>query len=1493
MNKRTKIIMKKALWMTLLLFCMSGMASAALSSGYYRIKSNYYSGRYMGESTTAHTLYTTTEDISSDYSFLWNLNVSGSTVTIENAVTGRKVQRLYSKSVQYSTSAVATDYNFTLGESGSAYTFTDYNNCGLHCADSRDYIIVRWDTSADANKWILEPVTPDATELATQQAAARLSISSGYYRIYSNCYSDRYITEDPTNHRLLTQSSSTSLMQVWYLNIDGDGNTTLKNVLTDQYIQGLNTNSVQYSTSTSTSDNTFVIGETKGGSYNTYTFMDHGGAGLHCSESQSYNVVHWSTDAAASVWRLEAVATPTDEAIAAERDAIAEATNEQLTTFFTSTACTALKSPYSGYSDAALRSAMSALPTTAQNMAVKVKNNNWATYYDGWDKTERTFRIADYQAYSSSSRWTNLLFLDRTLGRLSNPTGIYVESGDYLQVYVGTIPTGQSVKLEVAGYEQGAGSTYDLHEGMNALRITASGNCFVFYEVDNTNNGAEPYTALSNYPDVTVHIEGGTVQGYFDRTKGDDDSDWAKMIDAGNALTNQYTFCMKSKTITFNVRTDLLKASVGTEMVRLLKIWQDIQDLEDVVMGRDLVGGADYAYCNNVHTLVTVSGSGRLYAGSYGVYFSSDVTGVYDPASLSTAGGIWAPLHELGHHRQRAVKMTGTTEMSNNLFSNVGIYEQGRVSSRCAGVNEILDGFLNHESWPERVAKANTSGTSDTYNSRCATIYWQLYLYFHIYKGQDDFFPTLFSLLRSDPMVIRGTDAFTLASEDYLRFYIKCCLASGYDLTEFFEAYGFFMLPPTQESKTLGDITSTTYQLIGDYQNSYLHVTQDMIDQAKLAVSALGYPKCDNMIFIEDRVKAPLATYEGHAEGETRPLYYGGSYGQVGDVGQYTDFDAPCYPYHYNINERGVVTMEGTGAVGYKVYDSSGNIVAFYNTNTFTLPSSAYDENGLKSGYTIKAAAGDGTVSTANLDTEIEIDEFPKTGTSYVLFTPFRGGRFLRSNGAGEGLVGTTTDIPIDAMKWQFVSRNGEENTFDIRNVSDNSYIDPTATNDTQVTTTLSKPATGWKISDASTSGMYILYTDAGAQLNQTNNGGTNGYKIYNWGGGGNTTDHGCQFCIQEVSDLSNTAMDQLAGYTINISTTAADNLETGRWYVMFDRGTTNGNHGYLYENGSNRLYNTETAPTDGTVTNAQAKYLVRLIDSGLSGKYYIQTGFGNYFYQFAQASNVPTTAYTSQPITVAKISDNNGHFYLQSYNNSVVLDANDLSYGDATVVGWGTAAPTDMNGNNDWAFYPIEEVYPVTLHPVGNASYATLYLNMDAQTAVDTKAYYITETSNGYAQLTPVSNEGRDIPAYTAVVLINSAAAASTNMTLTSGISPVISKNNNLLKGTLTSMTLDLSDASSYYSLGQKNSVIGFYKFQNGNTTTITLGANKAYLDTTSVSSGNVKGFLFDFEDANSIVSPLGETEKGASIYNLAGQRLTKPMKGINIIGGKKVIMR
>lgn len=1660
------------------------------------------------------------------------------------------------------------------------------------------------------------------------------AITTGYYRIKSNYYEGRYMGENYNSHQLFTttSNSSTDYSLVWYITSSG----SIKNALTDRYIQRQSTSSTVYSTGTSSVN--FTISQ----SGSTYTISDYSGTGLHCAATQNYDVVHWSTNADASVWKIES-ATVNSTELANQKAALTSATTSQLTQFFTSTACTALKNTYTSYSDANLRSAMSSLPTTVQDLAVKIKNNSWTTY-SGWAKTEKTFRIADYKAYSDHDRWKTIFgFTNYTMGRLSNPTGIWVNGGDILQVYVGAIPSGQTVKLEVAGYGQAYGTQYALSQGMNCLQISDTGNCFVNYEVDNTTNGGTPYKLMSNYADVTVHIEGGTVQGYFDLTKNDTDSDWAQMkTHLLTDVTNRPSVCLKTDKHLMNLGiTRLINALNGTSLVEMLNVWRNLAEWEDELMGRsDSYGGqTTYGqYCNTLFSVTALPGTdGYPHSSNYGTYYYeySDNSIFNANALLTVADNIWCIAHEQAHNRQSPINMVGNTEISNNLFSNVAVYKQGRFTSRTASIQEVFRDFADGLSWPERVAKACDS--HGNYNQQLLHLNWSLYLYFHVLGNDPDFFPRLFDALRADPMTkVKSGSAdnstLTPANTDYLKYYVKCCQVSGYDLTDFFAAYGFFIIPTERDySITYNGVTTNRFATINDYGYYYLYATQAMIDNAKNQVANMNLPKC-NIVFIEDRVSAPDATYEGHAEGEKRTINPDSpveSFGTVGELGQYSTFNATCSSYRYNVN-NGVVTMEGTGAVGFTVYDNSGNIIGFYNTNTFTLPSGATN-------YTIKAAAGNGSSTSATYDSNVET--FPKADTWYTFCSTLRGSRYVRSASAGGGVYGLAQTMGDQSheMMWKFVSRG--DGSYDIINRKDNSNLNPIATFNTQITTTATQPSSGWTLGAANTSGMWIIHSGT-VELNQTNVEATTGYKVYNWSGGGDgndTEDLGCQYTIMEaiesgtnpdqpIPTLSDTALEELSGHNIMVSGTEAASLSTGQWYVMFDRGGTSpNNHGYLYENvSSHTLYNTNTTPS-GSATDA-CKYLVRLIDAS-DGKYYIQTGYGNYFGQIQSSTNVPVIATQTQRITIAKIASTDGHFYLQGETGSVILDANALSNGDATVVGYGTniptstggnndwafypvslvsskvdlmmsataanslntgtwyimynrgnnrghlyegesnklyntisfdpglvcsdsykylvrlsdagsskyyietghgtflkainnsttvptggpatkeaftvskiastdghfyvqgtsnnvvldasmatssndadvvgygtAVPTSVNGNNDWAFYPVEivehfapttdDIYTVnntnnsrgalmsapsqsakwvwssgknnqtfdatsancqwifvptetenqyylynvgkqkfivptksgswsnsnytwmfssdaiafnlflqsdgtyklrsvsgstylsvsnnytgpiinyndvgaqftiskqgtassevstqlaaaiaakpsdsrtvTLNAVNDKSYATLYLDFDAQTDENTKAYYITETESNYANLTEVANEGRNIPAYTAVVLINENGTTNptfnTGFSFSSGYTEAIAESSNLLKGTLTSMTLDLSDETTYYSMGKKDGKIGFYKFQNGSTTSITLGANKAYLDT-ATPGGAIKGFLFDLDDDATVIKDLQDLKDSNDyIYNLAGQRLNKPVKGISIINGKKFIIK
>ena len=75
----------------------------------------------------------------------------------------------------------------------------------------------------------------------------------------------------------------------------------------------------------------------------------------------------------------------------------------------------------------------------------------------------------------------------------------------------------------------------------------------------------------------------------------------------------------------------------------------------------------------------------------------------------------------------------------------------------------------------------------------------------------------------------------------------------------------------------------------------------------------------------------------------------------------------------------------------------------------------------------------------------------------------------------------------------------------------------------------------------------------------------------------------------------------------------------------------------------------------------------------------------------------------------------------------------------------------------------------------------------------------------------------------------------------------------------------------------------VGFYKASAGSV----IPAGKAYYKSTS----GVKAFYFNGDDTTGISDLNVNLNANDNIYNLAGQRLQKAQKGINIINGKKVL--
>ena len=154
--------------------------------------------------------------------------------------------------------------------------------------------------------------------------------------------------------------------------------------------------------------------------------------------------------------------------------------------------------------------------------------------------------------------------------------------------------------------------------------------------------------------------------------------------------------------------------------------------------------------------------------------------------------------------------------------------------------------------------------------------------------------------------------------------------------------------------------------------------------------------------------------------------------------------------------------------------------------------------------------------------------------------------------------------------------------------------------------------------------------------------------------------------------------------------------------------------------------------------------------------------------------------------------------------------------------------------------------------------------------------AYYASSSSGSSVTLKEIT--GDYIPANEGVVLNGTAKTYYTTVTSTSA---AIGETN-LLKPNLTDQTL----TSDYYTLAVDGSSNPIFKKSTG---VGTLAAGKAYLDLT----GGAPELGVDFGGTTGIDNVQSSKVNVQSYYNLAGQRVAQPTKGLYIVNGKKVIIK
>lgn len=244
------------------------------------------------------------------------------------------------------------------------------------------------------------------------------------------------------------------------------------------------------------------------------------------------------------------------------------------------------------------------------------------------------------------------------------------------------------------------------------------------------------------------------------------------------------------------------------------------------------------------------------------------------------------------------------------------------------------------------------------------------------------------------------------------------------------------------------------------------------------------------------------------------------------------------------------------------------------------------------------------------------------------------------------------------------------------------------------------------------------------------------------------------------------------------------------------------------------------------------------------------------------QANNIPWS-FGNHPNTVS------GSFPVTTAWNTIELMCIGVPYTGTSELIIQTGSYVATLYVKDVTIYPAVEG---RLVEVGDAGYSTFSANKAVKMRGVTA--YAAKYSGGNIVLTPVT----EVPAGAGVII--EAAEGTYKVPVIESASALGSSNElQVSNGSVT------GNGSTIYALGKKGTKVGFIKVADG----VTIPAGKAYL----VISASARDFIGFDEDATGIEAVQQEAKADTQYFNLAGQRVAQPTKGLYIVNGKKVIIK
>ena len=765
--------------------------------------------------------------------------------------------------------------------------------------------------------------------LAMLFSAVSAQLESGrVYRIKNAVYLS-YLQENATSHLVTCgeMSDNEKYKQLWIAE-GSNGKFALQNVYTGRYIVPKASMSEVYSTSET---DAYKFGISQNAAFPEYYNVLYS-INYEWFMSCAYggNVLSWYEVGAEggsptfSEWGFEEVAVTQEEIDRAREEYMnaihvvddAKRYYAEFKKLFNDDACTDMKTAYKAMTDEQLMLAVDGFPQVYKELAFKIKNGTWGEY-------EQEFRIADYKPYSDEYNW-GISMKTNPYSPLSAPTGITCEKNDVLLVFVDRQVDYPSMLYleEIKGNDVFASGSAELKQGLNVITAVAGGTLFIKYKVE-TDRGTES-SKLADYPNVKIHIEGGTLNGYFDKSRHTNE-DWVKM--QKNLLKHEIVN-VKGEHALFHMHRDKVVSICPDNIYESINWWDNI-----VLWEKELMGATQYADRWN-NPMLCVDGEGQyMFATYYYTYYEfstlKDILPwkkVYD-----NPGYAWGPAHEIGHMNQGAINVVSGTEVSNNLFANMVVHRLGKTTTRGLGMDVCYNDWKEKVPYPLR---------GEVFSK--TRMYWQLYLYFHAAGHDTTFYPRLFEYLRETPL---STTSGVNGKFNQLRFAEACCEVAQMDLSEFFEVWGFF--EPMDNAH------------VGDYQDYYVTLSAEDAEASRKRMQQYSR-KGGHLIFIEDRVK-PSKRTDG-VDGYRLDYESSVPVGSVGSTGQWEDYidtSVKAQGYAFTIGSSLVKILRednAGGAVGFKVYDGDGKLIGVSNTYNVKIPM-GYGYSDIR----VVAAQADGT----------------------------------------------------------------------------------------------------------------------------------------------------------------------------------------------------------------------------------------------------------------------------------------------------------------------------------------------------------------------------------------------------------------------------------------------------------------------------------------------------------------------------------------------------